>query len=627
MSGFSAGANAFLSHPAKDKLFAPNPATERGAGCNINAHKTEPLVIYPSGKFIVVRNILDPGASFVYRGHSAPTTVAKFSPNGFWVASADTSGKVRVWSWDNPEHLTKLETGVFAGSISDLDWDSESKKLVVAGDGSGLLVKCITWDTGNSAGEMHGHNKKVLSVAYRPCRPFRVMSASEDMKTAFYAGPPFKLDHSMAAHTNFVNCVRYSPDGERVVSVSSDRKIQLYDGKTGEQNGDIPDAHTGGIYSVSWSPDSTQFLTASADKTVKLWNAATLALETTFTFSEDPQLGDAQVGVVWAAEFMLSVSLNGNMNILKKDTPSSPEKVLQSHQVAVSALSVNRASQTLYTGSCDGVICVRKPDGLGEATRLLGTNKKHMSGAAHNGQVVGLAVVTGDVVSLGWDDKMRLSHRTTHAEHAEVALPGQPCALANSTPGTDLLVVVTNAEVCLYRGEQKVGGIDSAALGFQPTCAALLNEDEVAIGGADFKTHIFALNNLSFVAGAIIETRSAVSALAYNPAGDMLAIGDNGRQVEVYERASWTAVVKGKWVFHTSKVTCLSWSPRGTQLASGSLDENIFVWNLAKPMSKLHLPFTHMGGVTGLGWMDDCKLVSGGNDNTVVTWNIPPAEA
>lgn len=57
------------------------------------------------------------------------TTVAKFSPNGYWVASADIGGKVRIWSWDNPEHLLKLETTVFGGPVYDLDWDSESKKI------------------------------------------------------------------------------------------------------------------------------------------------------------------------------------------------------------------------------------------------------------------------------------------------------------------------------------------------------------------------------------------------------------------------------------------------------------------------------------------------------------------
>ena len=51
--------------------------------------------------------------------------------------------KVRVWSWDSPEHLLKMESSVVcifaAKKISDLDWDMESKRLVVqAIDGNGL---------------------------------------------------------------------------------------------------------------------------------------------------------------------------------------------------------------------------------------------------------------------------------------------------------------------------------------------------------------------------------------------------------------------------------------------------------------------------------------------------------
>ena len=31
----------------------------------------------------MVKNLDNPADTFVYRGHAAPTTVAKFSPNGF----------------------------------------------------------------------------------------------------------------------------------------------------------------------------------------------------------------------------------------------------------------------------------------------------------------------------------------------------------------------------------------------------------------------------------------------------------------------------------------------------------------------------------------------------------------
>lgn len=61
-------------------------------------------------------------------------------------------------------------------------------------------------------------------------------------------------------HSNFVNCVRYSPDGSKFVSVSSDKRGIIFDGKSGEKIGELSSegGHTGSIYAVSWSPDGKQ---------------------------------------------------------------------------------------------------------------------------------------------------------------------------------------------------------------------------------------------------------------------------------------------------------------------------------------------------------------------------------
>jgi len=63
-------------------------------------------------------------------------------------------------------------------------------------------------------------------------------------------------------HSNFVNCIRYSPDGSKFITVSSDKKGLIYDGKTGEKIGELSTegGHTGSIYAVSWSPDSKQVI-------------------------------------------------------------------------------------------------------------------------------------------------------------------------------------------------------------------------------------------------------------------------------------------------------------------------------------------------------------------------------
>lgn len=64
-------------------------------------------------------------------------------------------------------------------------------------------------------------------------------------------------------HSNFVNCVRFAPDGSKFITVSSDKKGIIYDGKTCEKLGELSsdDGHRGSIYAVSWSPDGKQVLT------------------------------------------------------------------------------------------------------------------------------------------------------------------------------------------------------------------------------------------------------------------------------------------------------------------------------------------------------------------------------
>jgi len=139
----------------------------------------------------------------------------------------------------------------------------------------GRYGHAFSFDTGNSVGEIIGHNKVINACAIRNQRPFRAATCSDDMTVNFYHGPPYKWQKSMTDHTRFVQCVRFSPDGQFVISVGSDAKIFLYDGSTGDKIAEITDgAHAGGIFSMSWSPDSKQFMTSSADMTVKIWDLA-----------------------------------------------------------------------------------------------------------------------------------------------------------------------------------------------------------------------------------------------------------------------------------------------------------------------------------------------------------------
>lgn len=92
-------------------------------------------------------------------------------------------------------------------------------------------------------------------------------------------------------HNGYVNCVRFSPDGKTFVTVSSDKKINLYDSETAELKHSIEKAHSMGILRCAFLPDG-QLVTASSDQTLKIWNKDDLTLLKTLQTSEEKDLSN-----------------------------------------------------------------------------------------------------------------------------------------------------------------------------------------------------------------------------------------------------------------------------------------------------------------------------------------------
>jgi WD40 repeat protein len=176
--------------------------------------------------------------------------------------------------WDAVEAVnTKGEYAIISGRIADLAWDGDSQRVIAVGDGRERFGHCFTADSGNSVGEVSGHSKVVNAVAIRQQRPLRAATVSDDSTMCFLHGAPFKFANKAAGlHKGFVMGTAFSPDGSILVTVGADRRIQLYDGKTGEPTKQVGEGvHTGSIFAVSWAKDSKQFVTASADQTVRMW--------------------------------------------------------------------------------------------------------------------------------------------------------------------------------------------------------------------------------------------------------------------------------------------------------------------------------------------------------------------
>jgi WD40 repeat protein len=98
-----------------------------------------------------------------------------------------------------------------------------------------------------------------------------------------------KVIKTWTGHTNRVECVRWSPDGERVVSGSKDGTFRVWDvesGKTiiGQINTGDTNSYSLGVLAVCYSPDAKMIATAGYTYRggLKIWDANSGKLLRTF---------------------------------------------------------------------------------------------------------------------------------------------------------------------------------------------------------------------------------------------------------------------------------------------------------------------------------------------------------
>lgn len=81
------------------QCIAPLPPVERGKPFVVSGDPKGKNFLYCSGNSVVIRDINNPAIADIYTEHSTKATVAKYAPSGFYIASADKSGKVFLILW------------------------------------------------------------------------------------------------------------------------------------------------------------------------------------------------------------------------------------------------------------------------------------------------------------------------------------------------------------------------------------------------------------------------------------------------------------------------------------------------------------------------------------------------
>ena len=508
---------------------------------------------------------------------------------------------------------------IIAGRINDIAWDGDSQRVIAVGDGKERFGHCITADSGNSVGEISGHSSQINCVSIRQQRPLRAATGSDDTSLVFLHGAPFKFNTSLRDnHNRFIYGLQFSPDGSSLVSVGADKKIWLYDGKTGEPRNQIGEGvHTGSIFGVSWAKDSKRFVTASADQTVRIWDAEAGKAVQTWRLGEEGvvSIPDQQVGVTWPSGrsdgLVISVDLEGNLNYLTEGSPK-PAKVVRGHQKNVTATTVS--DKTFWTGSYEGRVC---------AWDVANGSASKIDGESHSNYVSGLTTSPSHIHSVGWDDTLRtIDSNALSFSGSLTKLNGQPRSIAVSADKT-FVATLSAIEILSTSTGDLLASITTPK---SPPVALAAHGQYLAVGYDDKSFHIYTVTaqNTLDLAAAPTDLPSAVTALAFSPSGTSLAAGTAAGKLAAYEVPGF-APRTSRWTGHTARVTSVAWDSSGEYAASGSLDTNLFVWSLKDPGRRIKASNAHKEGVNGVAWVEgkeERRVLSSGGDAAVKVWKV-----
>lgn len=611
-----------------DKLYPAVPFVERGKHVIIGAHPKGDFIVYTNKKNVFIRDLTSKMDNDVYSGHSFEVQCAKYSPNGFYIASGDKSGKLHIWDATQKEHLLKNEFPVLA-SINDICWTSDNQRIAVGGNSGEKFGKVINAEMGTEVGEVVGMSKPINCVDMKPTRPYRLVTGSEDFTVTFLEGPPFKFSKNLRDHTNFVQCCKFSPKGDIFVTGGSDGKLFAYDATSGEKIAEIGSpAHKGGIYGIDFSPSGERLVSVSADKKIKLWSS-TQPFEMLSEYSFEDKLVNMQLGCVWTVGKIVSLGLGGSMtcfdvadNASKLEVPSN---VIFGHSRPIQRSCYSTSTEQLVTTSYDGLM-VRWNLSSGLAEPFEGKE-------GHTSAINGVVTCGDRVASVAVDDCIVFSSLSKKTYEQSTKLASQPRGLCIAL-SKSLIVAICMKHLYVFSlaPGAPTTPLTMLEISLEATTGCISEDGEIlAVGKNDGNVEFYLLTdggkNLVTVAEGV-KMEADCTTLAFSPDASYLIAGDSNRylrlfKVEGVENGNPKFSKTREWRDHSARVTCAAWTPDGKHLATGGLDCAIMVFSPTASSRICEVRNAHPANmITSLIWKSNTELISTGQDACVRTWKL-----
>ncbi|XP_070552427.1 uncharacterized WD repeat-containing protein alr2800-like [Ptychodera flava] len=132
------------------------------------------------------------------------------------------------------------------------------------------------WDrhTGDLKGQLEGHNGAVTCVRYSPSSSNQcIATASGDKSIHLWNPRTYQLERVIEnAHEQWINCIAFSPKGDKLVSSSLDKQIKIWEIESGKEVATLS-GHEGHTVFCDWSPvDENKIATCGDNLELFIWD-------------------------------------------------------------------------------------------------------------------------------------------------------------------------------------------------------------------------------------------------------------------------------------------------------------------------------------------------------------------
>ncbi|MCF2147802.1 hypothetical protein IQ276_015505 [Desmonostoc muscorum LEGE 12446] len=214
------------------------------------------------------------------------------------------------------------------------------------------LTPSLTPPGGRLLRTLTGHSNSVNAVAVTP-NGQQVISASRDNTLKVWNLATGEELFTLTGHSDSVNAIAVTPNGQQVISASLDSTLKVWNLATGEELFTLT-GHSDWVNAVAVTPNGQQVISASRDRTIKVWNLATG--EELFTLTGHSYLVNA-IAITPNGQQVISAS---NDDTLKVWNLATGEELftLTGHSDWVNAVAVTPNGQQVISASNDGILKV-----------------------------------------------------------------------------------------------------------------------------------------------------------------------------------------------------------------------------------------------------------------------------